>query len=83
MAAIADQAEVLLYFWSMPILHYGNSEIVLSNDESRGLEDHLHQSRPGLVSLDVTGGSIHLVIGPGIPIWIDRRTQVANEVMGL
>jgi hypothetical protein len=63
----------------MPTLHYGNSEILLDNDEARGLEDRLHQSGPTLITLDLAGGPIHLITGPGIPIWLDRRTPGAGS----
>jgi hypothetical protein len=62
----------------MPTLHYGNSEILLDTDEAQGLEDTLHQSGPTLITLNLAGGPIHLVTGPGIPIWLDRRVQGAG-----
>jgi hypothetical protein len=59
----------------MAVLHYGNAEIELTADEVRSLtasDSPIYE--PGLISLNLTnGGWIHLVVGPGIPIWIDDR----------
>ena len=59
----------------MAILHYGTDEITLTDDEvkrlTRGDDAPLYE--PGLHSLNIRGGWIHLVTGPGIPIWIDQR----------
>ena len=59
----------------MAVLHYGNAEIELTADEVLSLtssDSPIYE--PGLISLNLTNrGWIHLVVGPGIPIWIDDR----------
>ncbi len=44
------------------------------------MQGRLHQSRPAIVGLSVGNGSIHLVVGPGIPIWLDCREHAPYPV---
>jgi hypothetical protein len=57
----------------MAILHYGTAEIRLTADEVKLFTRDTAYDAPGIVSFQLAGGWIHLVVGPGIPIWIDER----------
>jgi len=60
----------------MAILHYGNAQIELTDQEVDSFtSEGPRLSKPGLVSQQLASGWIHLVTGPGIPIWIDQREQ--------
>ena len=39
---------------------------------TRGAVPTLYE--PGLISQQLASGWVHLVLGPGIPIWINQRT---------
>jgi hypothetical protein len=64
----------------MAVLHYGASEIGLTDPEVKELVRGLDLHEPGLISLNLkNGGWVHLVKGPGIPIWIDQRLPSASD----
>jgi hypothetical protein len=66
----------------MATLHYGNSEIEITDDEARSLLDGDAQRLygPGIIqSATADGGLVTIVTGPGIPIWIDQRRDPARD----
>ena len=59
----------------MAVLHYGNLEIELTDDDVERLTRDVKLWEPGLRSVELDeGGRIQIVTGPGCPIWIDQRT---------
>jgi hypothetical protein len=59
----------------MAVLHYGNSEIELTDDDVKSLTRDVNLWEPGLHRVQLeSGGWIQFVTGPGCPIWIDQRT---------